>query len=75
MHVIKDRSPVKATLVNGLLRDLLKNLRIVAQNYTFHSLRAGRCVDLLSYGVSIDIIKKVGRWKSNAVYTYLNKFN
>ena len=41
------------------------------KNYCVHGLRAGRVVDLLRYGVPIDMIKKLGRWSSNAVYKYL----
>ena len=40
-------------------------------NYSFHSLRAGRTQDLLHLGLSVQTIKEIGRWKSNAVFTYL----
>ena len=39
--------------------------------YTVHSLRIGWALDLLKLGLSIETIKKIGHWKSNAVFKYL----
>lgn len=39
--------------------------------YTGTSFHSGRASDLLRFGVPVDTIKKLGRWKSNAVYHYL----
>ena len=36
-----------------------------------HSFRAGGCTDLFALGVSYATIKKYGRWKSDAVLTYM----
>ena len=35
-----------------------------------HGIRLGHVTDLLNLGVSVETIKKLGRWKSNAVYVY-----
>ena len=41
-------------------------------NYNVHSLRIGRVSDLLkNQKISIGVLKKIGRWKSNIVYSYL----
>ena len=42
-------------------------------NYDTHSLRIGCAKDLQKAGLSVESIKDIGRWKSNAVYQYLNK--
>ena len=39
--------------------------------YSAHSLQAGRSLDLLEMGFSVETIRKLGRWKSNAIYNYL----
>ena len=57
------------------LRNVFKKLLIRAdldpKLYEIHGTRSGRASDLLKYGVSVKTIKKLGRWKSNAVFTYL----
>ena len=55
----------------NLLKMGLQQCGIDYHNFSVHSLRAGRACDLLSYGVSVETIKKLGRWKSNAVFKYL----
>ena len=39
--------------------------------YNTHSLRTGCALDLLKLGLSVETIKKLGRWKSNTVFMYL----
>ena len=39
--------------------------------YLFHGFQSGRASDLLKLGVSVETIKKLGRWHSNAVFRYL----
>ena len=39
--------------------------------YSVHSVRMGRACDLLKLGLSVESIKKIGRWRSNAVFRYL----
>ena len=45
--IYKDRSPVKATNIAKILKNLLKSGGFNYRLYSFHSLRAGRGVDLL----------------------------
>ena len=53
------------------LKFMLQKLKLNADLYNVHSLRIGHCGDLLKMGVSVETIKKIGRWKSNAVFNYL----
>ena len=69
--VFRDRTPVLPNMYHRLLKDLLIRNRLTFSRYGVHGMCAGRASDLLQMGVSVDTIKKLGRWKSNAVYTYL----
>ena len=69
--VFSDNSPVKASHVRAILKTCLARLKLNPSLYTVHGMRAGRSLDLLKYGVSVETIKQMGRWKSNAVFTYL----
>ena len=71
--IYRDRSPVLATNENKLLKQMIKEAGIQEQYYCWHGLRAGRACDLLKLGVSVETIKSLGRWKSNAVFTYLKQ--
>ena len=65
------RTPVKAHSMCRVLKRALQKYGMELQNYSLHSLRAGRVVDLLKLGVLVEIIQKLGRWKSNTIFTYL----
>ena len=69
--LLRDRSPVTAIMVRNILDTLFKRINLDYQMYSFHCFRSGRASDLLKYGFSVEQIKKMGRWKSNAVYRYL----
>ena len=68
--VFSDNSPVTLEQARRLRRDMISKLNIDTHNYNFHSLRIWQCGDLLKMGVSVETIKKIGRWKSNAVFAY-----
>ena len=70
--VFRDRTPVTPNNYRKLLRDLIKALRLSPANYGVHGMCTGRSSDLLEMGVSIETIKKLGRWISTSVYTYLH---
>ena len=72
--VFSDGSAVKPNHIRNLLRELLQNLGLKSTLYDVHSFRSGRTVDLEKFGYSIDKIKTMGRWKSNAVYKYLKNY-
>ena len=69
--VFKDRNPVKPFHFRQCLKLCLRKLGFDERNYNMHSLRLGRSCDLYKLGLSIDHIKKLGRWKLNAVFKYL----
>ena len=67
-----DRSPVKPAQFRALLKALMKKCKLKSSDYSCcHRMRAGRVTDLLEMGVPVETIRKLGRWKSTAVYTYL----
>ena len=69
--VHRDNSPVTPNQLRSTLKLLLKNLNIDARLFNLHSFRIGRCTDLYKLGISVETIKKIGHWKSNAVFNYL----
>ena len=73
--VFRDRSPLKITTLSKVLKTTLVQCKLDSSQFSFHGFRAGRGVDLLKLGVLVETIKKIGRWKSNTVFAYLNKFN
>ena len=71
LFVFADNSLVKPGHFRSVLKILLKKIGLDDNLYCIHSLRTGRTGDLLKYGLSVETIKKLGHWKSNAVFTYL----
>ena len=57
--------------MRSVLKTAIKRMGLNPSLYTVHGTRGGRANDLLSMGLSVEAIKKLGRWKSNAVYVYL----
>ena len=71
LYIFRDGSPVTQTHIRAVLKEALKNLGLNAELYNFTSLCIGRASDLQKFGVSIEKIKRMGRWKSNTVYKYI----
>ena len=69
--VFSNRTPLSARHVSVCLRTIIKEAGFDTSVYSSHSLRIGRTCDLWRLGLSVETIKKLGRWKSNAVYRYL----
>ena len=69
--VYSNNTPVKADEVRQVLRTAIRQLELDPANYDTHSFRIGRATDQFREGISLDKIKKSGRWESNAVYKYL----
>ena len=69
--VFRDRSPVTSAQFRSLLKVVLKKGGFDPDNYGSHGFCAGRALDLLNKGISVETIKKLGCWKSNAVFAYL----
>ena len=71
--VLENRLPVKPIMVRNLLRKLILHLNLNPKLYDCQSFRIGHAVDLEKFGVSVEEIKRLGCWKSNAVYRYLKR--
>ena len=71
--MFSDCSPLNPDPVRQVLRMGLIKAGLDLTFYSVHSLRSGRALDLLHMGVSVESIKKLGRWKSNAVFRYLTE--
>ena len=69
--VFSDRSPVNHVHARSMLKLMIQQIGLDSNLYNFHSIRIGRGNDLLKLGLSVEIIKKLGRWRSNAVFAYL----
>ena len=74
LFIFKDNSPVKPNNFRSTLRILLDRISLDSSLYDIHSFRAGRTCDLAKYGYSVEQIKILGRWRSNAVYRYLKNY-
>ena len=71
LFVFRDRKPVCPYNIRSTLDKCLCRLGIDHSMYSVHSLRVGRTSDLVKLGYSIEEVKRMGRWKSNAVYRYI----
>ena len=69
--IFRSGEPVTATHFRSVLKDMLKHAGFKQAAYSTSSFRTGRAGDLLKAGLSIETIKKLGRWKSNAIFKYL----
>ena len=67
------KSGIGVALANtgSVLKQCIKNLNLRVDSFSFHSLRSGRAQDMVKMGYTIEEIKQVGQWRSNAVYKYL----
>ena len=71
LYIFSDGSPVTPMHVRRVLKLMLKSANLNCKLYDTHSFRMGRARDLFRAGYSVEHIKKFGRWRSNAVYKYL----
>ena len=70
--VFRDLTPVTPFHMRHTLQMALHQGGFDAKSYCTQSMHAGHTTDLLEYGISVETIKKLGRWTSNAVYKYLH---
>ena len=62
--------PIVPSMVNKVLKSVPQKCGIDTVNYSMHGFRSGRLGDLHEKGVSVETIRKLGRWKSKVVFTY-----
>ena len=71
--IFQNGDPVRTDDIRSILRFALAGLKLNESLYDTHSFRIGRATDLFKMGRSVEDIKRVGRWKSSAVYKYLRE--
>ena len=69
--IFHNGSAVSPWRIRNCLKTALTDAGFDNKLYGFHSLRIGRMIDLLKLGLSVETIKKIGQWKSKAVFRYL----
>ena len=69
--IFRDNQPVTAVHFRLMLRNYLESRGFDSSLYKTHSLCIGRSCDLYKCGLSIGVIQKLGRWRSNVVFKYL----
>ena len=70
--IYRDWSPVTPQQFCAILKKLLAINGLNPSLYSSQGIHAGRATDLAEvYHLSIEMIRKLGRWKSSAIYTYL----
>ena len=69
--VFLDGSLVHPQHFRDFLNTILELAGYDTSVYLSHSIRGGQSCDLFELGFLVETIKKLGRWKSNAVYAYL----
>ena len=71
LFVFRDKTPVQPHHMRNVLKLILHIAGFDETLYDTHSLRISTATSLLNLGISVETIKKLGRWKSNSVYKYL----
>ena len=70
--VFSDKTPVTPNQMRATLKLMLELEGLNHENYNVHSLRIGHCIDLhYKLKISIESVKRIGRWHSNSVFSYL----
>ena len=69
--VFSDHSPVSPVQMRNTLKMIIALSGFDESLYNCASFRIGRASDMLKMGISVETIKKIGHWRSNAVFTYL----
>ncbi len=71
LFVQADGSPISRSHFTKRLNECLKFCGVDTQNITSHSFRIGGATHAARCGHSDDAVKKMGRWKSNALSRYI----
>jgi site-specific recombinase XerD len=57
---------------NGIIKKLLLRIGVDPRPYGSHSCRKGGCSAAAERGIMIRVLKRHGRWKSDAIFTYIS---
>ena len=71
LFIFRDGTPVEPNDIRVVLKEAIVSIGLDPRLYSFHGIRAGRTTDLFHWGYTIEEIKIIGRWRSNAIYRYL----
>ena len=69
--VFRDRTPVMPSHMRSTLKKVLTLANFNPSSYGTHGFRAGRAGDLVRMNFSLELVRKIGHWRSSAIYTYL----
>ena len=70
-YIFQDHSVVTPRHMCTTLRTILTQIDLDPQVYRTHSFRIGCSIDMYNAHIDVGIIKKLGCWCSNIVYSYL----
>jgi site-specific recombinase XerD len=65
--------PVTRSQFSFVLKKCISKTLFLAGHYRSHSFRIGRATDLAASGVTMETIKKMGRWSSDCYKTYIRQ--
>ena len=68
---LEDGTPLTRSRLVSELRDALQAADMDLEHYVGHSFRIGAATTAAACGVPVDIIKTLGRWKSQAYQLYI----
>ena len=71
--IFRDGQSVKPYQANQILKKMIRNTGLDYNLYSMHSFRIGRTNDLIKLNYPIDVVQRLGRWRSNAVYKYIRQ--
>ena len=72
--IFKDCSPVMGQQYRKVIKKCIKHLGLQENLYSAHSTRVGRASDLFyTLNISVETIRKLGRWSSTAIYEYFRQ--
>ena len=72
--IFKGNMPVSPNNARKVLKETLELSQFNSNYYDFHSFRAGMASEMyFKYHLPLERIKKLGRWRSNIVYSYLKQ--
>ena len=69
--IFRDKSPVKPQHATVILKKGITAVGLNPALYSMHSFHFGRTSDLIKQNYPIDVVKRIGRWKSNSVFRYI----
>ena len=69
--IFSDRSNVSSKNAREVLKSCLSCIGINPTLYGMHSFRIGQTSDLIRFSYSMEEIRRMGRWKSNAIFKYI----